>query len=248
MLRAARLVLLFALAWGLTGCFRPSPATLPNNEVAYVAVLSGEMPGSFRDIARHSWIVASVPRSAPVAATPYERRSNDPRRPPPRRSPSLRRYEWVGNAHATSLASVDAAFSSDVDVGDVAVHGVKTGTPAEITEIVACLERETEKYKDFNCGCWPGPNSNTFVAHLGREIPVLRLALPSTAVGKDFVPLTQSVGPTPSHTGVQVSLYGVLGVLAGWEEGIELNILGLVMGIDFRHPALKLPGFGRVPG
>jgi len=106
---AARLALLLALAWGLTGCFRSSPATLPSTDVAYVAVLSGEMPGSFRDIARHSWIVASKPEAAPVATTPAPRRSNYPRRPPARRSASLRRYEWVGNAHATSLASVDAA-------------------------------------------------------------------------------------------------------------------------------------------
>ena len=35
---------------------------------------------------------------------------------------------------------------------------------------------------------WPGPNSNTFVAHLGRAMPELRLALPSTAIGKDYVP------------------------------------------------------------
>jgi Protein of unknown function (DUF3750) len=95
---------------------------------------------------------------------------------------------------------------------------------------------------------WPGPNSNTFVAHLGREIPGLRLALPSTAVGKDYVALDGVVGLTPSHTGVQVSLFGLLGVLVGVEEGIELNVLGLVTGVDLRAPALKLPGIGRVPG
>ena len=86
------------------------------------------------------------------------------------------------------------------------------------------------------------------MAHLGREIPALRLAMPSTAVGKDFVALDRAVGTTPSHSGVQVSLFGLVGVLAGWEEGIEVNILGLVTGIDLRQPALKLPGFGRVPG
>ena len=95
---------------------------------------------------------------------------------------------------------------------------------------------------------WPGPNSNTFVAHLGRAIPDLRLAMPSTAIGKDYVPLREIVGSSPSHTGFQVSVYGLVGVLAGWEEGVELNVLGLVAGIDVRNPALKLPGIGRVPG
>ena len=53
---------------------------------------------------------------------------------------------------------------------------------------------------------------------------------------------------TPSGDGIQISLYGVLGVLAGRDEGLELNVLGLVTGIDFVRPALKLPGIGRVPG
>jgi hypothetical protein len=35
-------------------------------------------------------------------------------------------------------------------------------------------------------------------------------------------------------------------VKVGWVEGIELNLLGLVAGIDLRHPALKLPGLGRI--
>ena len=32
----------------------------------------------------------------------------------------------------------------------------------------------------------------------------------------------------------------------GWVEGVEVNVLGLVAGLDLRHPALKLPGFGRI--
>jgi hypothetical protein len=27
---------------------------------------------------------------------------------------------------------------------------------------------------------------------------------------------------------------------------VELNIVGLVAGLDLRHPAVKLPGFGRI--
>ena len=29
-------------------------------------------------------------------------------------------------------------------------------------------------------------------------------------------------------------------------EGLEFNLLGLVAGLDMRHAALKLPGFGRI--
>lgn len=54
------------------------------------------------------------------------------------------------------------------------------------------------------------------------------------------------VGVTPSGTGVFATLGGYLGVTAGWVEGLELNFLGAVLGIDWRYPALKLPGLGRV--
>jgi hypothetical protein len=51
---------------------------------------------------------------------------------------------------------------------------------------------------------------------------------------------------TDSGTGVEASLWGLLGVKFGWIEGVEINVLGLVAGLDLRHPAVKLPGFGRI--
>ena len=93
---------------------------------------------------------------------------------------------------------------------------------------------------------WPGPNSNTFVAHIGRSVPELGLALPVTAIGKDYLPGGAVAGAVPSGTGYQVSLLGVLGLMAAVDEGVELNVLGLAVGVDFRRPALKLPGVGRV--
>jgi hypothetical protein len=93
---------------------------------------------------------------------------------------------------------------------------------------------------------WPGPNSNTFVAYVGRAVPELRLDLPPTAVGKDFLPDGAPAGLAPSGTGVQLSLFGLAGLLVGWEEGVEVNLLGLTFGIDWNRPALKLPGIGRL--
>ncbi len=92
---------------------------------------------------------------------------------------------------------------------------------------------------------WPGPNSNTFVASVLRAMPEVETTLPSNAVGKDFRPLPY-VGLTDSRTGIEASLFGVVGVKLGWVEGIEFNFLGLVSGLDLRHPAIKLPGFGRI--
>jgi len=93
---------------------------------------------------------------------------------------------------------------------------------------------------------WPGPNSNTFIAHVLSRVPALQAALPPTAIGKDWHPAGEILGLTPSRTGVQLSLGGYAGLTLGWIEGVEVNFLGLVAGFDLRRPALKLPGWGRI--
>lgn len=93
---------------------------------------------------------------------------------------------------------------------------------------------------------WPGPNSNTFVAEVARGVPELAASLLPTAIGKDFAGWPLYVGATPSGTGVQLSLGGLIGISIAWVEGVEINLLGLVAGIDLRRPAVKLPGWGRI--
>jgi hypothetical protein len=95
---------------------------------------------------------------------------------------------------------------------------------------------------------WPGPNSNTFTAFIARQLPELHLDLPPTAIGKDFLPPGKMIVPSPSQTGLQLSLYGLAGVTLGLEEGIEFNMLTLNFGLDPFDLALKLPGIGRVDG
>ncbi|MBI3826334.1 MAG: DUF3750 domain-containing protein [Candidatus Rokubacteria bacterium] len=92
---------------------------------------------------------------------------------------------------------------------------------------------------------WPGPNSNTFTAFVGRRVPELRLQLPPTAIGKDYLPGTL-VATSPAGRGAQLSVLGLLGVLVGVDEGVEINVLGLTFGVDVKTPALKLPVAGRV--
>ncbi len=92
---------------------------------------------------------------------------------------------------------------------------------------------------------WPGPNSNTFVAHVAREVGGMRVDLPPTAVGKDFLPGGRILAYAPSGTGLQLSLLGMFGVLVAAEEGVEVNLLGLTVGIDLSPLAIKLPGIGR---
>jgi hypothetical protein len=93
---------------------------------------------------------------------------------------------------------------------------------------------------------WPGPNSNTFIAYVARQVPELGLNLPSNAVGKDFLPEGGLFAAAPSGSGVQFSLYGVAGFLIAAKEGFEVNLLGLNLGFDAVRPALKLPALGRL--
>jgi hypothetical protein len=116
-----------------------------------------------------------------------------------------------------------------------------------VDELIRQVEAAVESYpyKDSYL-TWPGPNSNTFIAHIGREVPGLRLALPAHAIGKDYLPEARVAAMAPSHTGVQLSLFGLAGVIVAAEEGFEINLLGFTFGVDVKRPALKLPGVGRI--
>jgi hypothetical protein len=119
---------------------------------------------------------------------------------------------------------------------------------AEATALIPRVKAAIADYSYNNLGdyrMWPGPNSNTFTATVLRAVPELQISLPPNAVGKDFRAYPY-LGWTDSGTGIEASLWGLLGIKVGWIEGVELNVLGLVAGLDLRHPGVKLPGFGRI--
>jgi hypothetical protein len=199
----------------------PAPEHTPEAVVQVYAARAVRWRGYF---GVHTWIAAKAPRAD--AYTVYEvngwrlRRSGNAvvasSRPPDGR--------WFGNA-PTLIAQL-------------------RGEPAE-----RVLERLGEAVARYPYAdqyrVWPGPNSNTFTAHVLRELPELSADLPPTAIGKDFLgPRIAAVAP--SGTGYQLSLLGAAGILAAVQEGIELNLLGLTFGIDAITPALKLPMIGRV--
>lgn len=99
-------------------------------------------------------------------------------------------------------------------------------------------------YKD-KYRVYPGPNSNTFVTYLIRNIDELDIELPSTAIGKGYLG-DQFLVKTASKTGATFSLFGLLGVTLGAMEGLEVNIFGLHFGIDLWTPALSFPIIGRI--
>lgn len=140
-------------------------------------------------------------------------------------APDLPDRSWFGNAPVV-IAELR---------GDAATHAIPR------------IEQAVRNYPyEWDYGLWPGPNSNTFTAHVGREVPELALDLPTTAIGKDFLTNGSMAESAPSGTGFQLSWYGMLGLIAARQEGLELNLLGLSFGIDVLRPAIKLPGVGRL--
>ena len=160
------------------------------------------------------------------------------------------RYEaigWFARA-GHSVVSVSGTRAADAEWYGAAPVMIRELRGADAEAVIAKLPDAVASYPhEHSYSAWPGPNSNTFIAHIARKIPELRLTLPSNAIGKDYLPLGDVVARTPSGTGYQFSLSGLLGASAARDEGIELNVLGLVLGLDLRGPALKLPGIGRVP-
>jgi hypothetical protein len=140
---------------------------------------------------------------------------------------------------------------STVDVPDRHWYGNKPillvdirGNEAEllIPKVLAAIE--SYPYADKYV-MWPGPNSNTFTAYVGRQVPELKLDLPSTAIGKDYLG-DNLIDTTPGGSGYQFSLFGILGLSLAVEEGVELNILGLNFGINPLKLQMKLPGVGTI--
>lgn len=148
----------------------------------------------------------------------------------------------------------DALVESTVDTPDTYWYGAypqllvdHRGPAAEA--LIARIEAAVQSYPwSHQYHVWPGPNSNTFVAWVARQVPALRLDLPPHALGKDYLGPTTFFGRAPSGTGWQLSLWGLLGITLAREEGIEVNLLGLGAGVDFNDLRLRLPGWGLWPG
>jgi len=203
--------------WSSTGSL-PAARDFPD---ARVIVFTGRTGGWKGVVAVHSWIVVKA-----------------------RNARAWTRYDVVG-------------WGNPVRINGWAPDGRWYGTPptviadvrgAEAEALLPKIDAAVRGYQYANAGdyrVWPGPNSNTFVATVLRAIPELGVTMPPNAVGRDFRPLPYA-GLTDSGTGIEASLWGLLGIKLGWVEGVEVNLLGLVAGLDLRHPGLKIPGFGRL--
>ena len=141
---------------------------------------------------------------------------------------------------------------SDTEQPDRAWYGyapvvVKDIRGDKAEKLIPFIDKAIAEYPyKLNYNVWPGPNSNTFIAYIGRKVPELELNLPSSSIGKDYLVNGRILDIAPSGRGFQFSIYGLFGILLSKVEGFEINILGLVTGINPFKPAIKLPGIGEI--
>ena len=112
-----------------------------------------------------------------------------------------------------------------------------------IPKIITAVE--SYPYKN-SYRAYPGPNSNTFISYIIRNVDELSVELPPHAIGRDWLVDSYVFSKTESGTGVQMSVLGLLGFSLGAAEGVELNLLGMCFGLDLLRPAIKLPFLGRI--
>ncbi len=198
----------------------PAAATHPG---AVVRIFSARTVSWRGILASHSWIVIKGPGERVYQRFDYTAWGGEPI--------WIDRFvpdgHWFGNAPEVVFAADDAAAEAMLPRIRKAVAEYRYARPGDYV-------------------VWPGPNSNTFVAAVMAAVPEIQVSLPPTAVGKDFPYDGRWIGWTPSGTGIRINLGGYLGLTVAWVEGLEINLLGGVAGIDLRRPGIKLPAVGRV--
>lgn len=197
----------------------PRPEDTPQATIHVFSAATGGMKGA---VSSHAWIVTKEENAT-----------------------SYMRYDKVGwgtpvrrNGYAP-----DAYWYSNPPRVVVSVSGEAAA------RLIPKIEAAIEAYPYAKPGgyrMWPGPNSNTFVAHVLRSVPELGVVLPPDAVGRDYLPEGRLFAVDPDGRDVHATLYGLLGVSAGLRSGLELHVMGLVAGVDLARPAIKIPAIGRI--
>jgi hypothetical protein len=203
--------------WTSSGVL-PDAAVDPEAAVYVMAARTGGLKGAF---SLHSWIVLKRDGSA-----------------------TYDRYDKVGWGSPIRKNSrpADGRWYSNEPFVVHEVHGEAAGA------LIARVEQAISTYPYSKSGdyhVWPGPNSNSFVAHVLRAVPELGV-MPPNATGRDFAAGIGSIGWSSATRDFHATLHGLAGISIGATSGIELHFMGLVAGLDFARPALKIPAYGRV--
>lgn len=98
-------------------------------------------------------------------------------------------------------------------------------------------------YDDSIYQSYPGPNSNTFVEKLIREVDGVSAILDHNAIGKEK---GYYAGKTAGGTGLEIQT-SVVGLAMGLKEGLEFSALGLSGGVSICPPSVRVPFLPKIP-
>jgi hypothetical protein len=205
--------------WSSSGLL-PRAVDDPAAAIYVLAARTGGLKGAF---SVHSWIVTKA-----TDATSYQRYDKVGWGSPVRRNAYAADSRWYSNAPTV----------------------VRKISGEEAERLIPKVEAAIAAYPFARPGdyrIWPGPNSNSFVAYVLATVPELGAKMPPNAIGRDFAPGFASLTWSPVTHDLHATLGGYLGFAAGASAGLELHFLGLVAGVDFSEPVLKIPAFGAVP-
>jgi len=146
--------------WGSAGIL-PRPQDVSEATIHVFSATTGGMKGS---VASHAWIVTKA-----ANAGHYNRYD---------------KVGWGAPVRRNNYAP-DAYWYSNTPRLVVSLQG------AEAARLIPRIEAVIAAYPHSEAGgyrMWPGPNSNTFVAHILRSVPELGVVLPPDAIGRDYLP------------------------------------------------------------
>jgi hypothetical protein len=194
----------------------PDPAHNPSAAIYILSARTSGLKGAF---ARHSWIVIRKP-----GARAYDR------------------YDKMGWGEVIwkNGFAPDGLWFCNPPVIEHVVEG------PDAARLIPAVEAAIAGYpyaEQGNYCAWPGPNSNSFVAHALRAAPEIG-RLPITAIGRDFHPRS-SFGWNPAHGCFEINLRGLVGLAIGLRL-LEIRLFGLVGGVDLQRRALLVPAVGAI--
>ena len=196
----------------------PGAKDVPEATIHVFSAATGGMKGA---VASHAWIVTKEETGE------YQRYDKVGWGSPIRRNHRAPDAYWYSNPPRLVVEIKGEEAKRLIPMVEAAIAGYAYGKPGG--------------YRIY-----PGPNSNTFVAHVLREVPELGAVLPADAVGRDYLPGGAFYHLDKDGRDLHLSLGGLAGLSVGVRSGLEVNFLGLVAGVDFARPGIKVPGFGTV--
>jgi len=203
--------------WGTSGILPP-----PQRDDVAVYIMAARTGGMKGAISVHSWLV--LKKQGEVAYDRYDK------------------VGWGMPVRRNAYAADGYWYSNQPWVAHVV-----TGKQAE--NLLPNIEAAIASYPHAAQGgyaVWPGPNSNSFVAHVLDTVPEIGARAPANATGRDFAPGLASLRIAPDWRDIHLTFGGYLGLAAGLRSGIEVHLLGLTAGLDLVRPGIKIPAIGRI--